>query len=99
MALTANQQDHLSILGQFARRIIDERDDAFIGNYEWAGLPDYDGLITQEALDAFSAANPNSPLAGAQVADIIEVEYVRSQLLILIDNKFPNLYAAKKLAR
>ena len=99
MALTNAMLDHLSLLAQFASRAIDERDDAFIGNYEWAGVPNFDGLITQQELDAFTAAFPDSPLANLTLTDIVEVEYVRSTLLGLLDDKFPQLYAVRKAAQ
>lgn len=98
-SLTAKQQDHLSYLAKFAQLMIDERNGIFIRNYEWAGIPNFDATITQEALDAFTAEFPTSPLAGLQLADILEVEYVGGQLLALIENKFPNLYAVAEASR
>lgn len=99
MVLTAQQQDHLSFLAKFAQLMLDERNGIFIRNYEWAGVPNFDALITQEALDAFTAEHPNSPIANFKLADIIEVEYVGGQLLALIENKFPQLYAVAQGAR
>lgn len=98
MTLTSKQQDHLSYLAKFAQLLIDERNGMFIRNYEWYGAPDFDS-ITQEDLDAFAAEFPNSPLADLDIADIAEVEYVNGQLLALVENKFPNLYAVAEASQ
>lgn len=87
MALTASEQNHITSLAQFAAQMVDIRNAVYQLNYQWNGAPDFDTTITQGEIDEIASF----AAAGLTKTDMVEVEYVASQLLLLIEDKFPQL--------
>lgn len=87
MALTASEQNHITRLAQFAKQMVDMRNTVYQLNYQWNGVPDFDTTITQAEIDELPALTA----AGLTKTDMTEVEFVASQLLSLIEDKFPQL--------
>lgn len=87
MALTPSEQNHITRLAQFAQAMVDMRNTVYQLNYQWNGAPDFDTTITQAEIDEV----PSFAAAGLTKTDMVEVEYVASQLLSLIEDKFPQL--------
>lgn len=93
MALTSAQIDHISNLASIAEKFKQMYPDLILLNDEWAGVPDFDTLITQPEIDAI----PQLLEANITMNDLTEVNYIVANLLPFITGRLAQVVRLAKI--